>query len=222
MIQYKELNILEGKMDIFDISLYIYPGLPVWPGDPQVQIERVAKIEEGANANVSHIKMGLHTGTHVDSPVHFLPDGAGVESLSLHILTGKAYVLHIPGDVNIISARHLEGKIPEGVERLLLRTKNSTFWEQKDGIFHTDFTGMDKSGAEVIVQRGIRLVGIDYLSIAPYKKSRPTHEVLLKNNVIILEGLNLTGIEEGFYTLYCLPLKIPGVDGAPARAILVK
>jgi arylformamidase len=205
----------------YDISLTISPTLPTWPGDPQIKLERVSKIEDGANANVSHIAMSVHTGTHVDAPFHFLPEGKTIERIPLRALTGRAYVLYLP-NADVIDAKVLESAdIPPRTRRLLFKTRNSKYWSDPNPTFQTGFVGITADGAEFLVKRGVKLVGIDYLSISPYKKSRPTHEVLLKGGVVIIEGLNLSEIAQGRYTLFCLPLKLAGSDGAPARAILV-
>ena len=209
-------------MKIYDISVTVSADLPVWPGDPPVSIESVAKIEDGANANVSRITMGVHTGTHVDAPFHFMNDGSTVEHLPLDLLTGPSYVLELPG-VNIITSSVLkQAVIPSGTLRLLIKTDNSGYWKDIGAAFQTGFTGISSDGAEYLVNLGVRLIGMDYLSVAPYKQSRPTHEVLLNAGVVIVEGLNLSEISQGYYTLYCLPLKLAGCDGAPARAILVQ
>ena len=208
-------------MRTYDISLTISPTLPTWPGDPDVDLERVSKIEEGANANVSRVCMGVHTGTHVDAPYHFLPEGASVEQLDLSQLTGRAYVLHLP-DADRISAAVLEGAgIPPRTRRVLFKTRNSRLWAEDASGFHSDFVGITADAAEYLVRRGVKLVGVDYLSVAPYHESRPTHEILLGAGVIIVEGLDLSEVTQGRYTLYCLPVKLAGADGAPARAILV-
>src|SRR3972149_9449805 len=208
-------------MRVYDISVLVSPDLPVWPGDPQVRIERVAKIEEGANANVSRISMGVHTGTHVDAPFHFLNNGVTEEHLPLDLLTGPAYVLELTG-VDVITSSELRAAgIPSGTIRLLIKTVNSGYWKESGATFQTGFTGINSDGAEFLVNHGVKLIGMDYLSVAPYKQSRPTHEVLLKGSVVIVEGLHLSEIPQGHYTLYCLPLKLAGCDGAPARAILV-
>lgn len=211
-------------MRIHDITVTITPDLPVWPGDPHVHFERVSKIEEGANANVSQIAISTHTGTHVDAPYHFLGNSQlSVEQLPLEVLTGPAFVLHLPDMVDMVTAEILKNlPLDPGLERLLIRTRNSSYWQNQAAGFQTGFVGLDAGAADYLVGRGIKLVGIDYLSIAPYKNSRPTHEILLKERVVILEGLDLSQIEEGFYDLYCLPLKLGGADGAPARAILVE
>ena len=210
-------------MQTYDITLTISPDLPVWPGDPPIRLERVEKIEEGANANVSQITMGVHTGTHVDAPYHFLGDeGATVEKLSLRILTGRAYVLELGSDVeHITRAVLVQAEIPPRTRRLLFKTRNSAYWTRADHTFQEDFAGLTEDGAQFLVDRGVKLVGVDYLSVAPFKQSRPTHEILLRAGVVIVEGLNLSQVSQGRYTLYCLPLKLAGSDGAPARAILV-
>ena len=208
-------------MRTYDISLTISPELPTWPGDPGIEIERVEKIEDGSNANVSRLDMGVHTGTHVDAPFHFLQDGITVDQLNLSLLTGRAYVLHLP-DVEVITATVLEeAQIPPRTRRVLFKTRNSELWAEGERDFQTDFVGLSEDGAEYLVRRGVKLVGMDYLSIAPFKQSRPTHEKLLEAGVVVVEGLNLTEVEQGRYTIYCLPLKIANSDGAPARAILI-
>jgi arylformamidase len=208
-------------MKTYDISVPIKPDMAVWPGDPAVVMQRISKIEEGDNANVTHISLSAHTGTHVDAPYHFLPDGNTLDAVPLSIMTGRAFVLHLPA-VDLITAEVLQQvEIPRRTRRLLFKTRNSEIWARGEKDFQTDFVAVSADGAQYLVDRGIRMVGIDYLSIAPYKQSRPTHEILLKAGVFILEGINLTGVEQGRYSLYCLPLNLYGVDGAPARAILV-
>lgn len=210
-------------METYDISLTISREMPVWPGDPSVVLERIGKIEDGDNSNVTRMEMSAHTGTHVDSPFHFLGgETATVDTLPLRILTGRAYVLHLPDEVDQITAEVLENAdIPPRTRRLLFRTRNSHYWARGETEFQTGFVGLAADGAQFLVDRGVRLVGIDYLSIAPYKESRPTHEILLKAGMIVVEGLNLSEVSQGRYSLYCLPLKLAGSDGAPARAILV-
>lgn len=208
-------------MRTYDVTLTISPDLVTWPNEQSVILEQVASITEGANANLSRILMGLHSGTHVDAPHHFLNDQRTVEQLSLEVLIGRAYVLHLP-DVNVIDASVLErADIPPRTRRILFKTRNSTYWAQGEKAFQTDFVGISADGAAFLVDRNVKLVGIDYLSIAPYKQSRPTHELLLNAGVIIVEGLDLSKVSQGRYTLYCLPLKIAGAEGSPARAILV-
>jgi arylformamidase len=208
-------------MRTYDISVVISPDMPTWPGHPEVVLERFKKLEEGGSSNVSILTMSVHAGTHVDAPFHFLQDGKSVDRLSLKTLTGRAYVLHLPV-VKSIDAEVLDrAEIPPRTRRLLLRTENSRFWARNEKEFNPGFVGLTADGAEYLVRRGVKLLGVDYLSVAPYKEARPTHEVLLKAGVVIVEGLDLSEVSQGRYTLYCLPLKLEGCDGAPARAILV-
>ena len=210
-------------MKIYDITLAISPTMPVWPGNPAVVLERVSSMDAGAHDNVSRLACGVHTGTHVDAPHHFLNDHRTVESLSLDILTGQAQVVQIPDDVKVVNAEALERTLlPAGTKRLLLRTSNSHIWERNETEFVTGFVGISEDGADWLVSHGIKLVGIDYLSVAPYHKSVPTHRSLLTAGIIIVEGLDLSAIKPGHYELFCLPLKLVGSDGAPARVILVE
>lgn len=208
-------------MRIYDITLTLSPEIPTWPGDPLFFMERFDKIEAGDNTNTTRFEMSAHTGTHVDAPYHFINHGKGVDQLSLKILTGRVYVLHLT-DLSVITAADLErADIPPRTRRLLIRTRNSEYWAKGVKEFQTDFVGLSADAADYLVKRGVKLIGVDYLSVAPYKQSRPTHEILLRNNVIIVEGLNLAEVAQGRYMLYCLPLKLKGADGAPARAILI-
>jgi arylformamidase len=212
---------LEEEMHIYDITLTLSPEIPTWPGDPPLILERFDKLENGDNTNTTHIQMSAHTGTHVDAPYHFLATGKGVDQLSLKILTGRVYVLHLP-QVKLITSELLQkAEIPPRTRRLLIKTDNSNLWSKGVREFQTDFAALSEDGAEHLVKRGVKCVGVDYLSVAPYKQSRPTHEILLKAGVVIIEGLDLSTVTQGRYMLYCLPLKIRGADGAPARAILV-
>ena len=210
-------------MKIYDISLTISTELPTWPGDPGIRLERTSKMEDGEDANVSDLSMGVHTGTHVDAPFHFLGGNTDtVESLALEILTGPALVVYLPDVAVDISVADLEAaNIPSDTRRLLLKTSNSNLWAAGINTFQEDFLALDVEAANWLVQREIKLVGVDYLSVAPYRDGIPTHRALLGAGIIALEGLFLSDIEPGEYTLYCLPLKIEGCDGAPARAILV-
>ena len=142
------------------------------------------------------------------------------ENLSLKILSGRAYVLHLP-DCDLITGKILENaEIPPRTRRLIFKTRNSNYWSQPTDGFQMDFVALSSDGAQWLVNRGVKLVGIDYLSIAPYDLGRPTHEILLKAGMIVIEGLDLSEVSQGRYTLHCLPLKLAGSDGAPARAIL--
>ena len=209
-------------MTIYDISLPLSSDLPVWPGDDKIRLVQTLSMDAGADANVSRIEAGVHSGTHVDAPHHFLNDGRTVETLSLEVLVGPAYVLRIPDDVSLITADSLSrASIPEGVSRLLLRTRNSRWWQRGDKEFHRDFVAITVDGAAWLVAHDIRLVGVDYLSVAPFDDGVPTHRILLEAGIVIIEGCDLSRVPQGEYDIYCLPLKLIGAEGAPARTILV-
>lgn len=209
-------------MTIYDITLGISPELPVWPGDHAIVLEKVKSMDDGAHSNVTRIAMSAHTGTHVDAPHHFLNDHLTIEQLSLEVLTGRCFVLDFSSVEGHITAEVLRsGDIPDGTLRLLIKTKNSARWQAGEKEFFPGYQGISEDGAQWLVDKGIKLIGIDYLSIAPYKQSVPTHTVLLKAGIIALEGIDLSDVNQGKYDLYCLPLKLIGSDGAPARAILI-
>jgi arylformamidase len=209
-------------MVIFDISIPITPEMPVWPGDPPVILEKVTSMDAGDHDNVSRLACSVHTGTHVDAPHHFLNDHRTVEKMALDILTGPAEIVQLADDIALVTADTLEkATIPDETIRLLIKTRNSQLWASGNNTFYKDFVGISQDGAEWIVRRGIKLVGIDYLSVAPFQQSIATHETLLKTGIIILEGVNLSAVSPGRYELYCLPLKLEGSDGALARVILI-
>lgn len=209
-------------MAIYDITLGISPTLPVWPGGPAIVLEQVESMDKGDHANVTRLEMSAHTGTHVDAPHHFLNNHYTVEQLPLEILIGKCFVLDLSTIDGHVNAKFLENSnIPEDTLRLLIKTGNSELWQTGDKDFSPGFQGVTEDGAEWLVEKGIKLIGIDYLSVAPYKQSVPTHTVLLKAGVIALEGINLSSVKQGNYELYCLPMKLVGSDGAPARVILI-
>lgn len=208
-------------MAIYDISLPISESLVVWPSDSPVSITQVSHLDRGDHATVSRLGMGSHTGTHVDAPAHFIQGGTGVDTLDLNTLVGLALVAQVR-DANALTADVLaELAIPLGAERVLFRTRNSNLWACGVQEFDEKFVAVTEDGARWLVERGITLVGVDYLSVAPFGASVPTHEMLLQAGIVVVEGLNLSGIRPGMYQLVCLPLKIEGIDGAPARVILM-
>jgi arylformamidase len=208
-------------MRTYDVTLTITPDSIVWPGDQPVNIVRTSSITAGDTSNVSEISMSCHTGTHVDAPDHFLNNGITVEDLSLDLLVGRAYVLYLP-DVSVITASVLiDADIPPRTRRLLFKTRNSENWANGNREFQTDFVALSVDAAELLVDRNVKLVGIDYLSIAPYNMGVPVHTILLTAGVVVIEGLDLSKVSQGRYTMHCLPMKLGGVEGAPARAILV-
>ena len=203
-------------MAIHDISVPIRPGMPIYDGNPGVELERVQAIADGDSANVSGLSLGVHTGTHVDAPLHFIDGAPGAEGIPLDALYGSAVVVDATG-VEALGGAELEGLgIPEGAERVLLKTRNSELWNQD--AFTRDFVRLDGSGARFVLGRGIRTIGIDYLSIG----DREAHRELLGAGVVPVEGLDLRSVEPGEYTFICLPLDVVGSDGAPARAILIE
>jgi arylformamidase len=208
-------------MRVYDITLTISPEMPTWPGDPNIVLEQVEKIEDGGVANITRLNISAHTGTHVDAPCHFLSDGNSVENLSLRTLTGRAYVLHLPNVDRITPAVLETAGIPPRTRRVLFKTRNSDYWAKNVKDFQRDYVAISPEGAEFLVDKGVKLVGVDYLSVAPFDQTRPTHEILLKAGVVIVEGLDLSQVAQGRYTMYCLPLKLAHSDGAPARAILI-
>ena len=210
-------------MKIFDISVPIHPQLPVWPGDPQVVLERYRQLSEGDASNDSRLACSVHCGTHVDAPAHFVENGATVEQLPLDMLVGSATVAEFP-EIDRITPDLLETqKLVPKTKRLLLKTKNSDLWKNPDHEFNPDFVALSSESARWMVNRGIKLVGIDYLSIQLFKDAEPlTHRILLEAGIIIIEGLNLHAVQPGIYQLICLPIKLAGSEGAPARAILIE
>jgi len=200
-----------------DITVPLSPHLPVYPGDPAVTFEPVTRIARGDTANVTRITLTTHSGTHLDVPGHCRDGGATVDHLPLSLLMGKARVLDLRG-TGTIGRRELARLPARGEERLLLRTDNSLLWNRPG--FQDEFTHLTEEGAAYLIEAGVRLVGIDYLSIEGIDSGITVHRMLLDAGVVILEGITLAEVEPGEYELICLPLKIAGGDGAPARAIL--
>ncbi len=210
-------------MTIYDISLTISPTLPTWPTDPGLELVQFEAMDSGATVNVTRISSSVHIGTHVDAPYHFIKDGRTVDALPLDVLTGPCYVVQLPDGVDAITAEVLaRTEITSAMKRILFGTSNSHFWARGETKFQEEFVAITEDGAEWLVEHGVQLVGVDYLSVSPFNDSEPTHRTLLQAGVVIVEGLNLCNVMRGFYDLYCLPLKIAGSDGAPARAILIQ
>jgi arylformamidase len=210
-------------MKIIDISLSIRPDLPVWPGDPPIVLERIRARSEGSASNDSRIACSVHSGTHVDAPLHFIDQGASVEQLPLDILVGPAVVVE-DLRAEVITPDILESlALPEETTRLLIKTRNAALWRDDKLAFNPDFVALDSQAARWLVDRGIGLIGVDYLSVQLFKDKDPTtHRVLLDAGVVIVEGLDLHAVKPGTYQLICLPLKLVGSDGAPARTILIE
>ena len=210
-------------MPIYDVTVPISNELPTWPGDPSVQLTVWRSLSSGDSANVSMLNFGAHTGTHVDAPAHFIEGAAQIESLPLDVLIGAVQVIEVPDDLHAINEEFVLTNCSPETTRVLFKTRNSAFWSETEPVFHTDFTYLDLNAAQRLVERGIKLVGIDYLSIEKYdSKNHETHLALLSYGVVILEGLNLTDVPAGNYELICLPLRLRNSkgDGAPARVVL--
>ena len=198
-------------MEIFDISVPIRTGMVTYPGDPQVRLERVTSIADGAPANVSKLDFGVHSGTHVDAPVHFIEGAAGAEQLPLAVLLGPCVVVAVER-----LSRSDVARTPEDAERVLFKTPNSELWTRNE--FPEEFARLDAEAAQLLVDRGVKLVGVDWLSVG----DEDVHHILLEASVVPIEGLDLRGVEPGDYFLVAAPLKIEGSDGAPARVLLVR
>ncbi len=203
----------------FDISVSIYSGMVHWPGDPAVNIESVHAISRGDAANVSKLEFGAHTGTHIDGPAHFIPDGTGIDKMPFDATIGPARVIFIE-DSHSILPEELDLHNLQAGERILFRTSNSErCW--KDNRFVEDFVYISAAAAKFLVQKQVRTVGVDYLSVGGYVQDGiETHQILLGAGIWLIEGLNLSEVKPGDCEIICLPLKIVGGDGAPARAIL--
>jgi arylformamidase len=208
-------------VDILDISMPLHPGTPTWPGSPGVRLQWTLSLDAGDICNSTRLDCDVHVGTHVDAPRHFLKDGATVDRLALARLIGPATVAYLPDEE--ISAACLERlALPATTTRLLLRTRNSELLAVGATQFREDYAACTPEAAEWLVDRGVGLVGIDYLSIGRFRDGEITHRILLGAGVVVLEGLNLSAASPGEYLLICLPIRLRGAEGAPARAILVK
>ena len=209
---------------IIDVSLPIGPDLLVWPGDPAVDITPRSQISMGDPANVSELRMGTHTGTHVDPPVHFVSGAPGMDRVPVDLLVGECVVADARGLRGQLGPADLDAlKVPAGATRVLLKSDNSEIWRHLPAAFPDEYVCLSPEGAKWVVAAGIKLLGVDFLSVeqkgAP---GHPTHVELLSKGVVIVEGLNLGDVEPGEYMLAVLPLKIVNGDGGPARAVLIE
>lgn len=205
-------------MKLIDVSLPLQTGLPTYPGNTPFSLEPVKRIAEGASSNVSSLHLSAHTGTHVDAPRHFFDDGPGTEGLSLDLLCGRARVIELTTRRTIAVDDLATFDLREDV-RVLLKTHNSRLWASPE--FHQDYIGVSAEAARYLVDRGVKVIGVDYLSVEEFRKpGAPAHRALLGAGTIVIEGLNLRDVEPGVYEMFCLPLAIVGADGAPARVVL--
>lgn len=210
-------------MRLYDISVPLSARTPTYPGDPGIKIQPWRELANGDAANVSVIYFGAHSGTHIDAPAHFIRGAAKLESLPLDVLIGRAQVLEVPPDQAYVDREFIEKNVTKGTERVLFKTRNSRIWENGESEFRKDYVYVDLKAANRMVELGIRLVGIDYLSIEKFEsENHETHLCFLSQGIVIVEGLNLAQVSAGIYELICLPLRIADGDGdgAPARAVL--
>lgn len=207
-------------MKLIDVSVPLDSALPTYPGNTPYTLEPVKRIARGDSSNVSTIHMSAHAGTHVDAPRHFFEQAAGADQLPLEMLLGRARVVEVAARKGIDAEALADLDLSEDV-RVLIKTSNSRLWGSPE--FHKDFVGVTESGAKRLVDQGIKVVGVDYLSVEVFKQpGAPAHHLLLGSGVIVIEGLNLRDVEPGIYDLICLPIKAVGSDGAPARVVLRK
>ena len=205
---------------IYDISVPIASGGVTYPGNPPIEITPQQEIARGGSSNVSRISFGSHTGTHIDAPKHFFDDGVGVDAIALEVLMGDAMLVDVGSDVMMVGERELRLHELKGHTRVLIKTRNSSFIRQPE--FVRDYTYLAPDGAAYLASLGVKLVGIDYLSIEQFHSGHHrTHRTLLERGIVIVEGLDLSAPPIGPYELRCLPLRLVGLDGAPARAVLV-
>ena len=210
-------------MPIYDVTVPLSNELPTWPGDPAVEISDWRSLSNGDGANVTALNIGAHTATHVDAPAHFIEGAAKVDSLDLNVLIGEAEVVEVPENIRAIDEDFVLAHCSPNATRMLFKTRNSAFWSAPKPEFRTDFTYLDLAAAQLLAQRGVKLVGIDYLSIEKFASEKhETHLALLSHGVVIVEGLNLSDVAAGKYELICLPLRLRSNkgDGAPARVVL--
>jgi arylformamidase len=207
-------------MKLIDVTVPLDQNLPVYPGNAPFVLEAVKRVARGDSSNVSTLHMSAHAGTHVDAPRHFFDEGPGVEALPLEMLLGRTRVVEITSRAGIGADELADLDLSEDV-RVLFKTANSRLWGSPE--FHKDYVGVTASGAEHLIAHGIKVVGVDYLTVEEFKKpGAPAHHTLLGGGAIIIEGLNLRDVEPGIYDMICLPLRVVGADGAPARVLLRK
>ncbi len=202
-----------------DVTVPVRNGMVHWPGDPAFHIKRLLDQKNGDMCTLSHIELSVHTGTHMDAPLHFLQDAPTIDTMPIEATVGAARVIEIP-DRDFVDRDALAGHGPQRGERLLIKTRNSAgCWDTDE--FQEDFVYINQSGAEYLAECGVRTVGVDYLSVGGFGKDiTETHQAILGAGIWIVEGLDLGAVAAGAYEMICLPLKLVGADGAPARAVL--
>ncbi len=205
---------------LIDISVPLHAGLPVWPGSHGVHISRLMNVADGDIANVSRLDIDVHSGTHIDAPLHFLDGTDTTDDIDLGKFLGPCFVADFRGRSRITAADLEAAGIPSSTARLLLKTDNSGFWMDFARPFRSDFCALTLDGAQWVAEKGLVLVGIDCHSIQMYDDPYDTHIVLLERKIVILESLNLREVDPGEWELICLPLRVRGLEGVPVRAVL--
>lgn len=203
-----------------DVTLPIHQDMHRWPGSNPFRLKKIYTITDGNKSNSSCMQIDSHCGTHVDAPRHFIEDGDTIESLNLEDLIGETVVVAIDEGVEINNASLEKANIKGNCKKLLIKTSNSKLWDNKINGFCHNFESLSTSACEWVVKRGIKLIGIDYLSVEKYGGDSSVHKILLSNGVIIVEGLDLSKVTAGEYYMMCMPLKVIGAEGAPARVVL--
>lgn len=203
-----------------DVSIPVSSALPVWPGDPIPKLTWLSQLRRGDEVNLSKIDMSLHSGTHIDAPSHFIDGGQTIDEIPLELLIGVVQVISVPKELKVIDDRFLDLLDPDIQENIFFKTNNSIDHLLYDKHFTKDFVAIDPSGAKWLVDHKKKVIGIDYLSVAPFWDSTEPHKILLGANVMVVEGLDLCKIEEGKYHFICLPIKIKGREAAPARVVM--
>lgn len=205
-------------MKVYDVTRPIISDMTVWPGDESVLVERTSSISQGNMVNVSRVHMGVHTGTHVDAPLHFIDQGKSVDQLDIGLFTGW---------VRVVDVRHVKCIRPEHIRNIAGRNDEAVFFRSSfseknlEGLFDPDYTSLSYEAAKILLDQGVRVIGTDALSIEEYNSiGFPTHYALLEKEVLIVEGLCLKGVPEGRYRYACMPLSLKGSDGSPARVVL--
>jgi arylformamidase len=204
-------------MKLIDVTVPLDAHLASYPGNTPFSLEAIKRIARGDSSNVSSIHMSAHCGTHVDAPRHFFDNGGDADGLSLDMLIGRTRVIEVTS--RTIAAEDLARLDLSEDVRVLIKTSNSRLWGDPE--FHKEYVGVSESGAKHLVEHGLKVVGVDYLSVEQFRfPGAPAHHILLGGGVIVIEGLNLRDVEPGVYDMYCLPLRVVDSDGAPARVVL--
>jgi len=209
-------------MKVIDISIPISPNIPIWPKTPKPKFSMISSIKDGDSANDTKIEMSVHTGTHIEVSSHFLTKGKLINQIDPNVFIGQVLVVYLPEVKKITSQNIEELKIPKKISRLLFKTSNSSLWKKNVKLFKKNYVGLTVDAAETLTKKGLKLVGIDYLSIANFYETVTVHQVLMKKEVVILEGLDLSKVKPGVYQLMAMPVLMIGTEASPVRAVLVK